>query len=207
MHFKDTTLRINERDPKTGEIHGIFLHSKTKNGEQTISARKAHILLDRKQIHLYDGTILHKRDSTSPYVEKMTFETLSHTLDISPKTHPRSAHLTEKSWLTLMSPDRSLPEKTRSHMIAEGHRRLFFPLRALINALWIAALMLPGIGMRSFQNYQILKAIGGILLTGGGLFASFVLHEHSPFWLGASYLIIGTSLTALPYALWNKTRT
>lgn len=204
----DITVYVRERGPE-GELHGILIHD-SREAEEPVTMMATRGALIRTQasprILLVDGN----RQEVDPETGRLSmlyFDRYTVELDdVSRSAEGRWRQPKERFLPALLNPeDEGADVRNRNELIAEGHRRLTFPLYTLAFVGVGLVAILGGEFSRRGQTRRIIAAVAAVAGLQMAQLALTDLSVRSLSFLPATYLAL-VLFVAVPFYLFLRPR-
>lgn len=192
----DVTVYIREHQDD-GTLTGILVHDERRRQAPVTMMAEEGFLVQGDQGPLFvlqNGSRQELRDGRAGPPELSILHFDRYTLDLAAAAQPPDprAHKPEELFLPeLLNPtDPRFTEQQRRELIAEGHRRLIWPLASLVFPLiGLAALLSPGFDRRGPWRRTALAVVAAILVQALS-FAANNLAARSPALIPVMYLAV-----------------
>lgn len=165
---KGFTIYIREHNDKD-ELNGIFIYQPAENQQPsyTTIAKSGRVYKSGERIFI----LLKKgeRQDYSPITRQYAcFSFDEFVYDLTDKiisSDSRPERISEKSITQLLNPDPSLSIEMKRRFKSEAHQRLLLPFLCLLDALFIASMLLSGELSRRYSKKNLIIAAAGVLLA------------------------------------------
>lgn len=191
---KGFTIYIKEHNDKD-ELNGIFIYQPAtdilpsyttlaESGRVYKSGERLFILLKKGERQDYNPV-------TRQYAYFSFDEFVYDLTDKMANSDKRPERISEKSITQLLNPDESVLTDMKRRFRSEAHQRILLPFLCLLDALFIAGMLLSGELNRRYNNKKLIIAASGVLLA--HLITMGLLHGSVRFdvflWLAYAFII------------------